>query len=184
MRAPGAEEPSFTQTGLPHNLASWSGPKPWPTTWELSLASRAAKHTGNTSCCTYRWSFGPRPTAAGGWQLQATTQQRLQTRSLSKVSGGLNRISLEISWRKVRFGWRYAVAHLSSEGNVVADKGRSLYQQAKQMLEKLENAIQEAQEKMSGDEAREEARAAAAARGMPPVLRWTAQDRNLVKELW
>ena len=71
-----------------------------------------------------------------------------------------------------------------AEGNVVADKGRSLYQQAEQMLEELENAIQEAQEKMSGDEAREEARAAAAARGMPPVLRWTAQDRNLVKELW
>jgi len=35
--------------------------------------------------------------------------------------GGLHRISLEISWRKVRYAWRYQVAHLPSEGNTIAD---------------------------------------------------------------
>jgi len=38
-----------------------------------------------------------------------------------KGRGGLNRISLEISWRKVRQGWRYQVAHLPAEGNTTAD---------------------------------------------------------------
>ena len=33
----------------------------------------------------------------------------------------LGLISREISWRKVRFGWRYAVGHLPSEHNLLAD---------------------------------------------------------------
>ena len=33
----------------------------------------------------------------------------------------LNKISKEISWRRVRFGWRYRVGHIPSERNGVAD---------------------------------------------------------------
>ena len=48
------------------------------------------------------------------------------TASLSAaVSGkgkrGMNHISAEIAWRKVRFSWRYAVSHLPTEHNSVAD---------------------------------------------------------------
>ena len=62
--------------------------------------------------------------------------------------------------------------------------GTEVYDSAIRMQEELKDAIQNAQEKISGDEAREEARAAAAARGMPDVLQWTAQRRSLVKTLW
>ena len=30
-------------------------------------------------------------------------------------------VARELAWRKVRFGWRYSVAHLPAEGNVWAD---------------------------------------------------------------
>ena len=66
----------------------------------------------------------------------------------------------------------------------LVQNGTRVHQEAKQLLTELESAIEAAQNKMSGDEAREEARAAAAARGMPSVLKWSAQDRKLVKELW
>jgi hypothetical protein len=62
--------------------------------------------------------------------------------------------------------------------------GKELRSLAAVMQAKLSKAVAKAQEKISGDEAREEARAAAAARGMPEVLQWTKQKRTLVKELW
>ena len=44
------------------------------------------------------------------------------TLSLSfKGKAGLANISRELSWRKVRGAWRYAVAHLPSEHNGIAD---------------------------------------------------------------
>ena len=38
-----------------------------------------------------------------------------------KGQHGLAKINREISWRKVRLGWRYGVAHLPSEMNFLAD---------------------------------------------------------------
>ena len=38
-----------------------------------------------------------------------------------KGRGGMARISKEIAWRKVRFAWRFAVGHLPSEANTLAD---------------------------------------------------------------
>jgi len=38
-----------------------------------------------------------------------------------KGKGGLNLISRELAWRKIRGRWRYAVAHLPAEGNTLAD---------------------------------------------------------------
>ena len=44
------------------------------------------------------------------------------TLSLSrKGKHGLGRISRELSWRRVRYGWRYAVGHLPTERNTAAD---------------------------------------------------------------
>ena len=36
--------------------------------------------------------------------------------------GDLSKITRELSWRQVRQAWLYAVAHLPSEANVVADR--------------------------------------------------------------
>jgi len=33
----------------------------------------------------------------------------------------LYRVTCEIAWRKVRYGWRYAAGHLPAEANVLAD---------------------------------------------------------------
>jgi len=38
-----------------------------------------------------------------------------------KGKRGMTRVSCELSWRKVRFGWRFSVAHLPSEENGTAD---------------------------------------------------------------
>jgi len=38
-----------------------------------------------------------------------------------KGKGAQAQISRELAWRKVRHGWRFAVGHLPSEGNVLAD---------------------------------------------------------------
>jgi len=38
-----------------------------------------------------------------------------------KGRAGMGRISREISWRKVRGGWRFAVGHLPCEANLLAD---------------------------------------------------------------
>ena len=38
-----------------------------------------------------------------------------------KGRGGLAKIGRELSWRKVRYAWRFAVAHLPSEANGLAD---------------------------------------------------------------
>ena len=38
-----------------------------------------------------------------------------------KGKGALSQISREISWRKVRHRWRFSVAHVPSEQNVLAD---------------------------------------------------------------
>jgi hypothetical protein len=62
--------------------------------------------------------------------------------------------------------------------------GANILKQAKDMVTELETAVQEAHDKVRGEEAREEARAAAAARGMPNAIQWTAQNRKLAKELW
>jgi len=35
--------------------------------------------------------------------------------------GGMNKISRELSWRKIRLSWRFVVGHLPAEGNEVAD---------------------------------------------------------------
>jgi len=35
--------------------------------------------------------------------------------------GGMNMISREIAWRKIRYSWRFSVGHLPAEGNDVAD---------------------------------------------------------------
>ena len=35
--------------------------------------------------------------------------------------GSLSRIAREISWRRARAGWRYAVGHLPTERNLMAD---------------------------------------------------------------
>ena len=47
----------------------------------------------------------------------ASLQAALQLRG----RGALARIAREISWRRARDGWRYAVGHLPSERNVLAD---------------------------------------------------------------
>ena len=38
-----------------------------------------------------------------------------------KGKKGLGRVSRELSWRRVRYGWRYAVGHLPTESNKTAD---------------------------------------------------------------
>ena len=38
-----------------------------------------------------------------------------------KGKGPLSALSREISWRKARGGWRFAVAHLPTESNTIAD---------------------------------------------------------------
>jgi len=38
-----------------------------------------------------------------------------------KGRNGLTRITREVAWRRVRYGWRYAVSHLPAEFNILAD---------------------------------------------------------------
>ncbi len=63
-----------------------------------------------------------------------------------------------------------------TEGNQVREDALAVHQT-------LQAAVEEVQARSSSEEAKAEALAAAAARGMPDCLQWTAQNRKLVKEL-
>ena len=62
-------------------------------------------------------------------------------------------------------------------------QGQSIYRRAENLYEELDSAIDLAHEALVSEEARAEAEAAAAARGMPKCLHWTRESRKLAKEL-
>ena len=62
-------------------------------------------------------------------------------------------------------------------------KGQSIYRDAENLCERLDAEIEHAHDALVSEEARAEAEAAAAARGMPECLHWTRESRKLVKEL-
>jgi len=57
-----------------------------------------------------------------GLSLVGDNTSALSAAISGKGKKGMNRISCELSWRKVRQGWRFVVAHLASEQNTTADQ--------------------------------------------------------------
>ena len=97
--------------------------------WDTPLAHHLNARVGDSgsqSCFEYMTLYlvlliwGPSFTK-DGLSIASDNTAALANAVSWKGRGGLNRISMEISWRKVRQGWRYQVAHLPAEGNTTAD---------------------------------------------------------------
>jgi len=98
-------------------------------TWDKQLAHHLSIKVGESSGQSC-WEFLTLYLSLLLWGTQFSTEgvsiagdntAALANAVTFKGRSGLNRISMELSWRKVRFGWRYQVAHLPSEGNVISD---------------------------------------------------------------
>ena len=97
----------------------------WTNQWAKRLECTIGKPDGQTS-----WEYTMLLLTLLKWG-SASSQEGLamigdNTASLTaaanlKGKGALTAISREIAWRKVRHQWRFAVGHLPSEANVVAD---------------------------------------------------------------